>query len=84
MPFGIVGAVPNAGMNTFLPFAVMAAVQAEEDEPINFGGDFEEWQYEVCHSTARLSGYLSEWAVVEDKCKNERFNAMDGSSPPWN
>jgi hypothetical protein len=84
MPFGIVGAVPNAGMNTFLPFAVMAAVQAEKGEPITFGGDLEEWQYEVCHSTARLSGYLSEWAVLEDKCKNERFNAQDGSSLPWN
>jgi nucleoside-diphosphate-sugar epimerase len=84
MPFGIVGAVPAAGMNTFLPFAVMAAVQAEKAEPITFGGDLEEWQYECCHSTARLSGYLSEWAVLEDKCKNERFNAQDGSPLPWN
>ena len=84
MPFGIVGAVPNAGMNTFLPFAVMAAVQAEKGEPITFGGDLEEWQYEICHSTARLSGYLSEWAVLEDKCKNERFNAQDGNPLPWN
>jgi hypothetical protein len=71
MPFGIVGAVPNAGMNTFLSFAVMAAVQAEKGEPITFDGDLEEWQYECCHSTARLSGYLSEWAVLEDKCKNK-------------
>ena len=84
MPFGIIGAVPNAGMNTFLPFAVMAAVQAEKGEPIIFGGDLEAWQYEICHSTARLSGYLSEWAVLEEKCKNERFNAQDGSSLPWN
>jgi len=84
MPFGVVGAVPNAGMNTFLPFAVMAAVQAEKGEPIKFGGDLAEWQYEICHSTARLSGYLSEWAVLEDKCKNERFNAQDGSPLSWN
>ena len=84
MPFGIIGAMPNAGMNTFPPFAVMAAVQAEKGEPISFGGDLEEWQHEICHSTARSSGYLSEWAVLEDKCKNERFNAQDGSPLPWN
>jgi nucleoside-diphosphate-sugar epimerase len=84
MPFGVVGAVPNAGMNMFLPFAIMASVQAEKREPITFFGDFEEWQWEYCHSTARLSGYLSEWAVLEDKCKNERFNALDGCVLPWN
>lgn len=84
MPFGIIGAVPNAGMNTFVPFAVMAAVQAEKGEPIFFGGDLEEWQYECCHSTARLTGYLSEWAVLDQKCKNQRFNAQDGSPLTWN
>lgn len=26
-----------------------------------------------------MTGYLSEWAVLEDKCKNEAFNASDGS-----
>ena len=83
MPFGIIGAVPNAGMNTFVPFAVMAAVQAEKGEPISFPGDIEEWLWECCHSTARLSGFLSEWAVLEDKCKNQRFNAQDGSPLSW-
>ncbi|KAL8939804.1 MAG: hypothetical protein Q9216_003155 [Gyalolechia sp. 2 TL-2023] len=78
-PFAIVGAVPNAAMNFFLSFAVMAAVQSKKGKPIFFGGDIEEWQYEMCHSTARLTGYLSEWAVLEDKCKNQSFNAQDGS-----
>jgi hypothetical protein len=59
-------------------------VQAEKGEPITFFGDLEEWQWECCHSTARLSGYLSEWMVLEDKCKNERFNAQDGSPLSWN
>lgn len=83
MPFGIIGAVPAAGMNTFVPFAVMAAVQAEKGEPLVYGGDIEEWQYEYCHSSARLTGYLSEWAVLEEKCRNQRFNAQDGAPVSW-
>lgn len=82
-PFGVVGAAPNAGMNTFLPFAIMAAVQAEKSEPIFFGGDLEGWLNECCHSSARLTGYLSEWAVLEDECKDQAFNAQDGSPMSW-
>ncbi|KAH0365847.1 hypothetical protein KCU65_g5764, partial [Aureobasidium melanogenum] len=82
-PFGIIGATSKTGMNTFLPFAIMAAVQAEKKEPLFFGGDIEEWEYEYLHSSARLTGFLSEWAVLEDKCKNEAFNAHDGSPMSW-
>jgi nucleoside-diphosphate-sugar epimerase len=82
-PFGVIGAVPSAGMNTFLPFAVLASVSAKKDEPVFFGGDIEEWQYECLHSSARLTGFLSEWAVLEDKCKNQAFNAHDGSPLSW-
>jgi hypothetical protein len=82
--FGIIGAVPNASMETFVPFANMATVQAEKGEPLTFGSDLEEWLYDGCHSTARLSVYLGEWAVMEDKCKNERFNAQDGIPSTWN
>ena len=82
-PFGIIGATSKAGMNTFLPFAIMAAVQAEKQQPLFFGGDIEEWEYECLHSSARLTGFLSEWAVLEDKCKNQAFNAHDGSPMSW-
>ena len=41
------------------------------------------WQYELCHSSAKLTGYISEWAVLEDQCKNQRFNAQDGSPLSW-
>ena len=83
MPFAIIGAVPNAGMNSFAPFAIVAAVEAEKDQPIHFPGDIEEWQYELCHSSAKLTGYISEWAVLEERCKNQRFNAQDGSPLSW-
>lgn len=82
-PFAVVGAVPSASMNTFLPFAVLASVSAKKGEPVFFGGDIEEWQYECLHSSARLTGFLSEWAVLEDKCKNQAFNAHDGSPLSW-
>ena len=82
-PFGIVGAVPAAGMNTFLPMAVFAAVQAKKGEPIFFGGDIDEWQFDESFSSARLTGYLCEWAVLEEKCKNEAFNAVDGCNMSW-
>ena len=29
------------------------------------------------------TGYLSEWAILEDKCRNERFNAIDDSPFSW-
>ncbi|TKA33107.1 hypothetical protein B0A50_00660 [Salinomyces thailandicus] len=82
-PFAVIGAVPSAGMNTFLPFAVLASVSAKKDEPIFFGGDISEWQYECLHSSSRLTGFLSEWAVLEDKCKNQAFNSSDGSPLTW-
>lgn len=78
-PFAVIGAAPNAGMSAFLSYAIMAAVQAQKNEPVFFGGDIEEWQYGCSHSSARLTGYLSEWAVLEEKCHNQAFNASDGS-----
>ncbi|KAI7205411.1 hypothetical protein KC316_g264 [Hortaea werneckii] len=59
---------PETDWNIIMPFG----------EPIQFGGDFEEWQEETCWSSARLTGFLSEWAVLEEKCRNQRFNAVDG------
>lgn len=78
-PAWIIGAVNNAQMNALHPFAVYAVVQAYKNEPIKFGGDWTNWQFSCYHSTARLTGYLSEWAVLEDKCKNEDFNSIDTS-----
>jgi hypothetical protein len=31
-----------------------------------------------------LTGYLSEWAVLEDACANQKFNASDGCPLPAN
>ena len=31
-----------------------------------------------------LTGYLSEWAVLEEGCKDQKFNASDGSPLPVN
>ncbi|KAH6658239.1 hypothetical protein BKA67DRAFT_656446 [Truncatella angustata] len=82
-PFGIVGSAPNSPLNMFMCFAVYAIVQAQKGEPIEFGGDLDAWQFEAAHSTARLTGYLSEWAVLESDCANEAFNAVDGVTLSW-
>lgn len=78
-PAWIIGAVTNAQMNALHPYAVYAAVQAHKGLPIYFGSDWTNWQSNCYHSTARLTGYLSEWAVLEEKCKNEAFNSVDSS-----
>lgn len=82
-PCAIIGAVNKTWMNTFYPFAVYAAVQAHRKQPLEFSGDFESWQYPFTHSSARMTGYLSEWAVLEEECANQAFNANDGSPLSW-
>lgn len=82
-PFAIIGATEHASMNTFYSFGIYAAIQAHKGESLVFGSDFKSWQFEASHSTARLTGYLSEWAVLEDKCANQTFNAQDGGVLSW-
>jgi nucleoside-diphosphate-sugar epimerase len=82
-PFAIIGATEHASMNTFMSFGIYAAVQAQKGEPLKFGADFTSWQFEAAHSTARLTGYLSEWAVLEEQCANQAFNAQDGGLLSW-
>lgn len=48
-----------------------------------FGGDFESWQYPLVFSTARMTGYLAEWAILNDATANQDFNAADGSLFCW-
>lgn len=82
-PAWIIGAVNNAQMNALYPFAVYAAVQAKKGEPLDFPADWDAWQYEPRYSTAMLTAYLSEWAILEDVCKNEAFNSVDTESLVW-
>lgn len=82
-PFGIIGAIEYGSMNTFMSFGIYAAIQAQRGEPLKFGADFNSWQFEAAHSTARLTGYLSEWAVLEERCANQSFNAQDGGLLSW-
>ena len=71
-------------MNALHPLAVYAAVQAHKKEPLHFPGDYNAWLGVCEHSTAMLTGYLSEWAVLEDKAANQKFNASDGCPLPSN
>jgi nucleoside-diphosphate-sugar epimerase len=82
-PPWIIGATKSAQMSAFYPLAIYAAVAAERDLPLVFNGTWSAWQDAAHHSTAILTGYLSEWAVLEVKCKNEAFNSQDTSPISW-
>ncbi|KAF9874403.1 nad dependent epimerase dehydratase family protein [Colletotrichum karsti] len=82
-PAAIIGASSHASMNTFYPFAIYAVVQAHKGEPLVFGGDWEQWQYEYYHCTARMTGYLTEWSVLNADCANQAFNTQDGGPFSW-
>lgn len=83
-PAWIIGAVNNAAMNALHPLAVYAAVKAHKGETLDFPGDINAWLGVGEHSTAMLTGYLSEWTVLEDKCNNQKFNASDTCPIPNN
>ena len=83
-PAWVIGAVNNAAMNALHPLAVYAAVQAHKGEELAFPGDYGAWLNVAEHSTAMLTGYLSEWAVLEDKCQDQKFNASDNCPLPCN
>ena len=82
-PAWIIGSTTAAQINALHPFAVYAAVQAHLGLPLKFPSDWDIWQSECKHSTARLTGYLSEWAVLEDSCANQKYNAQDTSALSW-
>ena len=79
MPAWIIGATNNAQMNALLPFSWYASVCAAKGEKLRFPSNWDNWQAEQHHSCARLTGYLSEWAILEEKCANQRFNSQDTS-----
>ena len=82
-PF-IIGTSSTAQMNGLYPFAVFAAVAAQRGTALAFSGTWDVWQqYCAQHGSAMLTGYLSEWVVLEDKCRNEAFNSQDTSPISW-
>ncbi|KAI5366493.1 putative NAD(P)-binding domain superfamily [Septoria linicola] len=83
MPFAILGAVNKTWLNAFYSFVCLHGSANAKGEPLEFGGDFEAWQFAQTHSNARMSGYLSEWAVLSPHTANQRFNATDGSPLSW-
>lgn len=84
MPAWIIGATTNAAMNALHPLAIYAAVQAHKNEPLEYPGTLEAWLGVCEHSSAMLTGYLSEWAVLTPACANNKLNASDTSPLPNN
>lgn len=71
-------------MNALHPLAVYAAVRAQRGEPLAFPGDLNAWLGVCEHSSAMLTGFLSEWAVLEEGTRDQKFNASDSSPLPMN
>lgn len=67
-------------MNAFYGLGVYAAVQAHLGRPLEFPGTMAAWLKDHAHSHAHLTGYLSEWAVLNEHCGNEAFNSSDQGS----
>lgn len=71
-------------MNALHPIAIYAAVQAHKRQPMTYPGSLENWLAGTEHSSAYLTGYLSEWAVLNEHCANQKFNATDACALPNN
>ncbi|KAF5576604.1 NAD dependent epimerase dehydratase family [Fusarium pseudocircinatum] len=82
-PFGVLGSSDNAKMNTLYILGLYAAMQRHRQKPLSFPGGWELWEEPVAVSTARLTGYLTEWAALEEACENQAFNSEDGNMLSW-
>jgi hypothetical protein len=70
-------------MNVFYGLGLYAAVQAHLNQPLLFPGDLAAWETEHTHSSAYLTGYQSEHAVLDDNMKNQAFNSADACPFAW-
>ncbi|KAH7327268.1 hypothetical protein BKA65DRAFT_510261 [Rhexocercosporidium sp. MPI-PUGE-AT-0058] len=82
-PAWIIGATNNAQMNVFYGLGLYAAVSAHMKQPIAFPGDLAAWETAHTHSSAYLTGYQSEYVVLDDRMKDQAFNAIDGTPFSW-
>lgn len=82
-PSFILGAVPDAAMNVVFPLAVYANVCKHLGTPLDYPSDLGAWETTQDQSSAMMNGYLEEWMVLEDKAKNQAFNAADQSPFAW-
>jgi nucleoside-diphosphate-sugar epimerase len=76
-PSMILGAVKEAAMNMVYPLGVFGAIHAHLGRSMAFPGDSGAFQNVVDMSTAKMNGYLEEWAVLSPNTGNEAFNAVD-------
>ncbi|KAK2623585.1 hypothetical protein QTJ16_007139 [Diplocarpon rosae] len=82
-PSWIIGATTDAQMNITYGLGLYAAVQAYRREPLLFPGDLKAWETAHTHSSAQLTGYQSEHAVLEESMRDQAFNAVDGTPFSW-
>lgn len=79
----IIGATNNAQMNVFYGLGLYCSILSHLHQPLKFPGDLAAWETAHTHSSAYLTGYQSEHAVLDDRTKNQAFNAVDGTPFSW-
>jgi len=79
-PFGVMGSALKAQMSGLYLYCVYSAVQAHKNEPLYFPGDWNAWQGPAPMSTARLTGYLSEFTALHESCKDQAYNSVDSNA----
>ncbi|KAH7413073.1 hypothetical protein BKA64DRAFT_637749 [Cadophora sp. MPI-SDFR-AT-0126] len=82
-PAWIIGATNNAQMNVFYGLGLYASVLSHLRQPLAFPGDLDAWETAHTHSSAYLTGYQSEHAVLDERMSNQAFNAVDGTPFSW-
>ena len=80
MPASILGAVPDAAMNLVFPLGVYASVRKHLGEKLEFPNDLQSWETTRCMSSSKMNAYMEQWAVLNDKAKDEKFNTTDGTT----
>lgn len=83
VPGPILGAVPDNAMNMAFPLAAYAAVCRHLGEPLAFPSDTNAWQLHCDMSSNMMNAYLAEWAVLDPKTANQKYNACDNSTFAW-
>jgi hypothetical protein len=70
-------------MNVFYGLGLYAAVQAQLRQTLRFPGDIAAWETEHTHSSAYLTAYQSEYAVLDENMREQALNATDGTPFTW-
>jgi nucleoside-diphosphate-sugar epimerase len=66
-----------------LVIAVMAAIQRELGQPLDFPGSVAAYQAHTQFTDLALLARAAVWMATEPRCANQAFNVVNGDNPSW-